>query len=85
LTLANPASVRVTVHWRTSIIPPDPESDSLVLLDDRLAGGDHTIPVPGHVFEPPRRSPNSPNLPLAVFATVQVDTAIYNFRIAAAQ
>jgi hypothetical protein len=35
-----------------SIIPPGPKSDSLVLLDDRLASGDHTIPVPGHI--PPR-------------------------------
>lgn len=84
LALASPADVTVTVWWRTSIVPPDPKSDSLVLLDDRLASGDHTIPVPGHVFRPPMRSPNSPNLPLAVFAAVQVDAAIYNFSLAIA-
>jgi hypothetical protein len=82
LTLADPADVKVTVWWRTSIIPPDPRSDSLVLLDGRLPGGNHTIPVPDHVFLPPRRSPDSPNPPAAVFATVQVDAAIYNFSIA---
>jgi hypothetical protein len=84
LTLANHADVKVTVWWRTSIVPPDPKSDSLVLLDGGLAAGDHTIPVPGQVFRPPTRAPNSPDLPLAVFATVQVDAAIYNFRVAAA-
>jgi hypothetical protein len=82
LTLSIPAAVKVTVWWRTSIIPPDPTSGSLVLLDDQLASGDHTIPVPGRVFRPPRRSPNSPNLPPAAFATVQVGEAIYNFSIA---
>jgi hypothetical protein len=82
LTLAYPAAVKVTAWWRTSIIPPDPQSDSLVLLDDQLPGGHHTIPVPDHVFLPPSRSPNSPQ---AVFATVQVCAAIYNFSIAAGQ
>jgi hypothetical protein len=83
LTLAERAAVKVTVWWRTSIIPPEPKSDSLVLLDEPLAGGQHTIPVPDHVYLPPMRSPNSPNPPLAVFATVRVDAAIYNFSIAA--
>jgi hypothetical protein len=83
LTLQDPADVKVTVYWRTSIIPPDPQSDSLVLLDDRLAGGGHAIAVPDHVFQPPRRAPNSPNLPQSVFAAVQVDAAIYTFSIAA--
>src|SRR6202050_2255443 len=85
LTLADPAAVKVTLWWRTSIVPPDPQSDSLVLLDDRLPHGQHTIPVPDHVFLPPRRSPNSPNPPLAVFASVQVEGAIYNFSIAEGQ
>jgi hypothetical protein len=40
-----------------------------VLLDDRLPAGHDSIPVPDHVFLPPRRSPNSPKV---VFATVQV-------------
>jgi hypothetical protein len=71
LTLAGPADVKVTVWWQTSFVPPDPESDSLPLLDDRLPGGDHAIPVPDHV--PPK----------AAFATVKIDAAIYAFSIAA--
>jgi hypothetical protein len=83
LTLAEPAAVKVTAWWRTSIMPPDPQSDSLVLVDGRLARGDHTIPVPDQAFRPPRRSPNSPTLHASAFATVQVDAAIYAFAIAA--
>jgi hypothetical protein len=73
LTLADPADVRVTVWWQTSFVPPDPKSDSLLLLDDQLAGGDHAIPVPDHV--PPK----------AAFATVKIDAAIYAFSIATQQ
>ena len=64
LTLADPA---------TSFVPPDPRSDSLLLLDDQLAGGEHGIPVPDHV--PPK----------AAFATVKIDAAIYAFSIATQQ
>jgi hypothetical protein len=70
LTLAEPHDVRATLWWTTATVPPDPKSDSLVLLDDRLAAGDHTIPVPGHI--PPKRA----------FATVQIDAAIHAFSIA---
>jgi hypothetical protein len=70
LTLAGPADVKVTARWQTSFVPPDPKSDSLVLLDDRLAGGDHTVPLPDHV--PPK----------AAFATVKIDAAIYAFSVA---
>jgi hypothetical protein len=70
LTLAEPADVTVTVWWQTSFVPPDPKSDSLLLLDDRLAGGDHAIPVPERI--PPK----------AAFATVKIDAAIYAFSIA---
>jgi hypothetical protein len=73
LSLPDPADVRVTVWWQTAFVPPDPGSDSLVLVDDRLAGGDHTVPVADHV--PPE----------AAFATVQVDAAIYAFSIASEQ
>ncbi len=70
LILAGPADVKVSVWWQTSFVPPDPESDSLLLVDERLAGGDHAIPVPDLV-------------PLkAAFVTVQVDTAISAFSIA---
>jgi hypothetical protein len=68
LTLASPADVKVTVWWQTAFVPPDPRSESLLLLDDQLASGDHAIPV--HV--PPN----------AAFATVLVDGAIYAFSIA---
>ncbi len=70
LTLADPADVKVTVWWQTSFVPPDPKSDSLLLLDDQLAGGEHAIPVPEHV--PPK----------AAFATVKIDVAISAFSIA---
>ena len=53
-----------------SCVPADPKSDSLVLLDDRLAQGDHAIPVPDHV--PPN----------AAFATMKIDAATYAFSIA---
>jgi hypothetical protein len=73
MTLPEPADVKVTAWWQTSFVPPDPKSDSLLLLDDRLAAGDHAIPVPELV---PRR---------AAFATVQVDAAMYAFSIATEQ
>jgi hypothetical protein len=73
LTLTSPADVKVTAWWQTSFVPPDPKSDSLLLLDERLAAGQHAIPVPDLV--PPR----------AAFATVQVDVAIYAFSIATEQ
>jgi hypothetical protein len=73
LTLANPADVKVTVWWQTSFVPPDPRSDSLLLLHNQLAGGEHAIPVPDHV--PPK----------AAFATVKIDAAIYAFSIATQQ
>jgi hypothetical protein len=73
LTLAKPADVRVTVWWQTSFVPPDPRSDSLVLLDGELAGGEHAIPVPDRVP------------PTGAFATVQLNAAIYAFSIATEQ
>ena len=73
LTLPCQADVKVTVWWQTSFVPPDPKSDSLPLLDDRLAAGDHAVTVPDLV--PPK----------AAFTTVQVDAAIYAFSIATEQ
>jgi hypothetical protein len=73
LTLAEPADVKVTLWWQTSFVPPDPKSDSLVLLDGQLGGGDHAIPIPDRI--PPK----------AAFATVQIDKAIYAFSIATEQ
>jgi hypothetical protein len=73
LTLAGPADVKVTLWWQTAFVPPDPRSDSLLLVHERLAGGEHVLRVPGHI-------PSQ-----AAFATVQVDAAIYAFSIATEQ
>ena len=70
LSLAKPADVKVAVWWQTAFVPPDPRSDSLLLLEDHLATGDHAIPIPDHV--PPQ----------AAFATVQIDAATYAISIA---
>src|SRR5260370_33923189 len=70
LTLADPATVNVTAWSGTSFVPPDPNSDSLLLLDDTLAAGDHTIPIPNQI---PAR---------AACATAHVAAAIYAFSIA---
>jgi hypothetical protein len=83
LTLADPAAVKVTVYWRTALIPPDPKSDSLVLLDEQLPRADYKIPVPGHI-PPETATPTGPR-PAEWFATVQAGAAIYNFSIAAGQ
>lgn len=70
LTVAEPHDVKVTLWWTTSTVPPDPKSDSVILLEDLLAAGDHTIPVPDHI---PRKR---------AYATVQIDAAIHAFSIA---
>jgi hypothetical protein len=70
LTLTDPSDVKVTIWWQTSFVPPDPKSDSLLLLDDRLAAGEHVVAVPDLV--PPK----------AAFATVEIDAAIHAFSIA---
>lgn len=73
VTLAEPAEVKVTAWWTTSVVPPDPKSDSLVLLDEHVPAGDHTVPLPDHL--PPTRA----------FATVQVDGAVYAFSVGTEQ
>jgi hypothetical protein len=69
-TLTEPAQVEVTAWWGTSFVPPDPKSDSLTLLNDRLAAGDHMLTIPGHI-------PTS-----TAFATVHIDSTIETFSIA---
>ena len=54
LTLADPAAVKMTLWWRTALIPPDPKSDSLVLFDGQLPSGDHAIGVPEASHPRPR-------------------------------
>ena len=67
--LTEPARVKVTAWWQTSFVPPDPKSDSLLLLDDTLAAGSQAIAIPNEV-------PTN-----AAFATVQLDAAIHTFSI----
>jgi hypothetical protein len=67
LTLAQPADVTVTAWWGTS---SDPKSDSLVLLDRRLAAGQHSVPWPGVIPDH------------AAFASVEAGQAIYTFPVA---
>jgi hypothetical protein len=69
LSLPDPADVTATAWWQTSFVPPDPKSDSLLLLDERLTAGDHAIRVPDHIPDQ------------AAFATVHIDGAIYAFSI----
>jgi hypothetical protein len=68
-TLTRPAQLKVTAWWQTSFVPPHPKSDSLLLVDDRLPAGEHTLTIPGQV---PTK---------AAFASVQVDAAISAFSI----
>jgi DNA-binding NtrC family response regulator len=70
LTLAQPTDVKMTAWWQTSFVPPDPRSDSVVVLEKRLAAGEHSIPLPDAV---PDR---------AAFASVEVGNAIYAFAVA---
>jgi hypothetical protein len=83
LTLADPAAVKMTLWWRTALIPPDPKSDSLVLFDGQLPSGDHAIGVPAGF--PPETATPSGQRAAPWFATVHVGPAIYNFGIAAGQ
>ena len=63
-------STTVAAITSATFVPPDPKSDSLVLLDEYLAEGDHALPLPDHI---PAK---------AAFATVQIDTTIYALSIA---
>jgi hypothetical protein len=62
--LTGPADVKVTIWWQSSFVPPDPKSDSLLLLDDRLPAGDHAFRLPDLVP------------PTAAFATVKRGAAV---------
>jgi hypothetical protein len=65
LLLAQPREVAMTAWWQTSFVPPDPKSDSLVLVDAVLPAGQHTVSLPDVV-------------PLqAAFLTVRIDHVHY--------
>jgi hypothetical protein len=83
LTLAGPAAVKVTAWWRTALIPPDPKSDSLVIFDGPLPGGDHAIPVPRGIPSE-TETPTGPRQ-APWFVTVQAGQTIRNFTVAAGQ
>ncbi len=61
---------KISFVWQTTFVPPNPGSDSRVILDENVAEGEHAIPVPGSMPEQ------------AAFASVQVDSAVYTFRLA---
>jgi hypothetical protein len=64
-------NVTVIAWWPTVSVPPNPLSDSLVLIEKRLAKGEHLIRMPDVV--PQETS----------FVTVQLDDAIWAFRVPA--
>ncbi len=69
LFLKNAADVQIACWWQTTFTPPNPGSDSRVLIDKRLPAGEHSVPLPADI---PKQ---------ASFATVQVDKAIYSFSL----
>lgn len=69
LNLFAPLDVTVTAYWLTALIPPDPKSDSQVLVDDRLPAGEHTFTLPDHAN------------PDAAFASVRAGDARWSFRL----
>jgi hypothetical protein len=69
LSLSESRWVTVTAWWQTSFVPPDPTSDSLVLLDRRLPAGEHSIALPIGV---PERS---------AFASVRIDLVVQAFSV----
>jgi hypothetical protein len=71
LLLDRPAMVTVTAWWQTSFVPPDPLSDSQVLVSERLSAGKHAIALPSKV--PGKAS----------FASIRIGRAIYAFNLAA--
>ena len=70
LSLRQSRDVTVIGWWQTSFVPPNPLSDSLIIIDKRFPDGEHSIPLP-HVV------PQT-----ASFVSVQVDDAIWAFSVA---
>jgi hypothetical protein len=69
LSLCQFRDVTVIAWWPTASVPPNPLSDSLLLIEKRLPKGVHSIPLPDVV---PRD---------VSFVTVQVEDAIWPFRL----
>jgi hypothetical protein len=51
ITLRRHEHVRVVGFWGTAFVPPDPESTSLVILDETLQSGGHTLTLPSVIPE----------------------------------
>jgi len=73
LSLASTRTVTLTAWWQTSFVPPDPKSDSLILIDHERLAGQVAVPLPDVV---PQQ---------AAFVTVQFDDLSYAFSVASAQ
>jgi hypothetical protein len=69
LSLQSARTVTVTAWWQTSFVPPDPKSDSLILIDHSRLDGLLAIPLPDVV---PYQ---------AAFVTVQLDDLTYAFSV----
>ena len=69
LSLRQFRDISVIAWWPTASVPPNPLSDSLVLIERGLPEGVHLLPVPDVVPQD------------VSFVTVQVDDAIWAFRL----
>src|SRR5580693_1219553 len=49
ISLGGPQRVTVIAWWATSFVPPEPKSTSLIILDEELPTGSHTIAIPDEV------------------------------------
>ena len=61
----------VTAWWPALVVPPDPKSDSLVLIDGQLIDGEVAIGLPDVV-------------PQTAFVSVRLDDTVYAFSVATA-
>jgi hypothetical protein len=49
ITLKSPEDVRLTAFWGTAFVPPDPESTSQVIFEERMGAGTHVLDLPASV------------------------------------
>lgn len=71
VSLDEPADVAVEVWWATSWTPPEPKSTSMLVFDDHLGAGEHSIRMPDLVPW------------VASFGAVRIGTAVQVFTIGA--
>ncbi len=68
LSLNRSRTVTVTAWWPALVVPPDPKSDSLVLIDGQRIDGELAIGLPDVV-------------PQTAFVTVRLDDTVHAFRV----